>query len=262
MATLKTLLGLGRHPKWNVADHITEPSPGVFFVEGPASNWVIVTDAGGYLLVDGGYPKDVDHVLASLRHLALAPAAAKAMLITHGHSDHTGSAGFFSRTFGTPVYCSTEEVSQLTGQVKHQVTLPVVLARIRDSKVGRWMVHAILAGGLKTNDVQAVRTFDEETLRSLPGAPVAVPLPGHTPGHTAYLFPAAAAIATGDALVTGHAISDHTGPQLLDPMFHHRVSEVLDSLEVLAGVTASIVLPGHGPVVRGAMADIVSAARG
>lgn len=250
-----------RHPKWDAAANTSEHGNGVFLVEGPASNWIIVSDESGFILIDGGYPGDINNVLASIRRLGLAPAAAKAMLITHGHSDHTGSAAFFARTFGTPVFCSAEEVAQLTGKVKYQVTLPMVLRRAGDLKILRWMVHAITAGGMKTNDVQSVKVFDSVTLSSLPGSPVAIHLPGHTPGHTAFLLPKADAIVSGDALVTGHAISRHTGPQLLDPMFHHRADEVQESLEMLAGVSASVILPGHGAAVHGAMADIVTAAR-
>ena len=84
----------------------SEPSPGVFFVQGPASNWIVVRDETGFLLIDSGYPSDRPLVLESIRHLGLRPADAKAMLITHGHVDHTGSAAYFSETYGTPILCA------------------------------------------------------------------------------------------------------------------------------------------------------------
>ena len=50
--------------QWTPADGVSEQAPGVFFVEGPASNWVVVRDATGFILIDSGYPADLPLVLA------------------------------------------------------------------------------------------------------------------------------------------------------------------------------------------------------
>jgi glyoxylase-like metal-dependent hydrolase (beta-lactamase superfamily II) len=250
-----------RRPVWDAAVNTTEHGSGTFLVQGPASNWVIVREGADFILIDSGYPADAGLVLASIRNLGLEPASAKALLVTHGHADHTGAAKHFSTTFGTPVYCAAAEIPQLTGQVKHQVTFPKVLPRIHQHGILAWMLHAIGAGGLKTNDIQAAQAFDAEALKALPGSPVAVPTPGHTPGHTSFYLPGTKVLVTGDCLVTGHPISCHDGPQLLDPMYHHRPDEVLMSLDALAGFNASTILPGHGAAVHGAMADIIAAVK-
>lgn len=250
-----------RKPVWNAAANTTEHGNGTFLVQGPASNWVIVRDGEDFILIDSGYPDDAVRVLDSIRSLGLEPASAKALLITHGHADHTGAARLFSTAFGTPVYCAAAEIPQLAGRVKHQVTFPQVLPRVHQHGILAWMLHAISAGGLKTNDIQAAQAFDADVLKALPGSPVAVPTPGHTPGHTSFYLPGTKVLATGDCLVTGHPISCHDGPQLLDPMYHHRPDEVPVTLDALAGFDASTVLPGHGAAVHGAMADIISAAK-
>lgn len=238
---------------------VHEVADGLFHVEGPASNWIIARDGTDFTLFDGGYPADTNLVLESIEHVGLTPSKARALMVTHGHSDHTGAAAYFSSEFATPVLCHPAEVPQLRGEVKHQVTLGQVLARAWNPRVGRWAAHAVVAGGLKTNDVQGAEAWVAADLANLPGGPVLVPTPGHTPGHAAYLLPGAGALVTGDALVTGHAISTDTGPQMLHPMFHHRPGEAREALDVLGSIRASLLLPGHGPAVEQTPASAIAA---
>lgn len=238
----------------------TEPAPGVFFVEGPASNWIILRRGGQFTLLDGGYRGDLPLVLASIRAAGLDPGDAVAVLITHAHVDHTGAAAHFARHYGTPVLSSTAEHGQLTGLEKFQVSPLQILARAWQPRVLHWAVRVLRAGGARAVPVPSAAVWDDALLASLPGSPVAVPTPGHTPGHTAFYLPAARAVATGDALVTGHAISARNGPQLLHPMFHHHGPGVQGSLAVLAKLDAGLLLPGHGPALRMPVRDAVVAA--
>ena len=246
------------HGDWDPRQRTTEPAEGVHFVEGPASNWIIVREGEDFLVVDGGYPGDLQRVLASIRQIGLEPADAKAMLITHGHVDHTGSAAHFSREYGTPILCSPEEVAHVRGQEKHQVTLGQVLRRAWRPRVCRWMLHVIRAGALAAEPATEARAWGANELRALPGSPRAVLVPGHTPGHTAFVLPKANAVVTGDALVTGHPLSKETGVQMLHPMFHSHPEAMGETLSRLADVDASLVLPGHGPALRMRIGDAIS----
>ena len=240
---------------------LTEPSPGICFVEGPASNWVILRAGERFTLVDAGYRGDLPLVLASIREAGLDPAAAVAVLVTHAHVDHTGAAAHFSREYGTPVLSSAAEHRHLTGQEKFSVTPLQVLARAWQPRVLHWAGQVLRAGGPKGVPVPRAAVWTDEMLAGLPGRPVAVPTPGHTPGHTAFYLPDAKAVITGDALVTGHAISPRSGPQLLHAMFHHDGEGAEKSLAVLARLDACLLLPGHGPALRTAVRDAVAAAR-
>ena len=82
----------------------------VHFVHGPAVNWLLVTDDTGVMLVDAGYPGDRADVLDSLRQLGYEAADVQAILLTHAHIDHFGSAIWFAKTHSTPVYCHADEV--------------------------------------------------------------------------------------------------------------------------------------------------------
>lgn len=246
---------------WDPASRTSEPSPGVFFVEGPASNWIVVRDGAGFIIIDSGYPADRPLVLASIRRLGLRPADANAMLITHGHVDHTGSAAYFSETYGTPVLCAPEELAHVQGKEKHQVTFGQVLVRAWRPRVFRWMAHVIKAGALKAKPATDAEAWSAAALKKLPGRPEAVPLPGHTPGSVAVLLPEAGAIAVGDSFASGHPLSRTEGPQMLHPMFHSDPAQALAATRALDGVDASVVLPGHGPALRMPLADALSALR-
>ncbi len=103
---------------------------------------------------------------------------------------------------------------------------------------------------------------DSQGIGHLPGKPVPVMTPGHTSGHTCYYLPEARAMATGDALVTGHAISRYRGPQVLENVFHQDPEENRLSLSLLAGYDADVVLAGHGPLWRGPIHEAVTMAGG
>ncbi|WP_395403965.1 MBL fold metallo-hydrolase [Arthrobacter sp. UC242_113] len=240
----------------------SEPSPGVFFVEGPASNWIVVRDDSGFMIIDSGYPADRLLVLESIRHMGLRPADARAMLITHGHVDHTGSAAYFSETYGTPILCAAEELAHVQGNEKHQVTFGQVIVRAWRPRVFRWMAHVIKAGALKAKPATGAQAWSAGTLSGLPGKPEAVLLQGHTPGHAAILLPAAGAIAVGDSFVSGHPLSRQGGPQMLHPTFHTDAAQALSETHRLDGTDAAVVLPGHGPALRMPLADALAALRG
>jgi glyoxylase-like metal-dependent hydrolase (beta-lactamase superfamily II) len=230
----------------------------VYFVEGPAANWTVVRDQAGFILIDSGYPADRPLVLESIHYLGLEPADAKAMLITHGHVDHTGSAAFFSTSFGTPILCAPEELPHVQGKEKHQVTFGQVLVRAWRPRVFRWMLHVIQAGALQGEPATQARAWNPAGLRSLPGSPEAILLPGHTPGNASVLLPHAGAIAVGDSFVGGHPLSRTTGPQMLHPMYHADPAAAVAATRRLAGVDASVILPGHGPAMRMPLAEALA----
>jgi glyoxylase-like metal-dependent hydrolase (beta-lactamase superfamily II) len=214
------------------------------------------------MIIDSGYPSDRLLVLESIRHMGLRPADARAMLITHGHVDHTGSAAYFSETYGTPILCAPEELAHVQGKEKHQVTFGQVIVRAWRPRVFRWLAHAIKAGALKAKPATAAHAWTAGRLSSLPGRPEAVLLPGHTPGSAAILLPAAGAIAVGDSFASGHPLSRQEGPQMLHSMFHTDAAQALAATHRLDGTAAAVLLPGHGPALRMPLADALAALPG
>ena len=71
----------------------------------------------------------------------------------------------------------------------------------------------------------------------------------------------AGVLISGDALVSGHAISRVRGPQLLPGLFHHDRARATASLDVLGALEGDLLLPGHGPAHRGPLKDAAAEAR-
>ncbi|NVN00675.1 MBL fold metallo-hydrolase [Arthrobacter sp. SDTb3-6] len=237
-----------------------ECADGVFLVAGPASNWIILREGREFTVIDSGYPGDRADFIKSIRQLGLEPRNMAALLITHGHVDHTGSARMLSDGFGVPVLSAAAEQGQMTGRDKNQVSPRQILVRAWRPRVFRWTRHIVAAGGANPTRVPGSGAFTDELLAGLPGSPRALATAGHTPGHTAFLLPSGC-LATGDALVTGHPLSTVDGPQRLHPMFDHDRGRAGRSLDRLLEGGATTILPGHGKVLAMPIAEAVARAR-
>ncbi|WP_037853873.1 MBL fold metallo-hydrolase [Streptomyces sp. NRRL S-340] len=230
---------------------VRQVADGTYLVHGNNTNWVILTEGDALTLVDTGYPGDRQDLLDSLAAVGGSPEAVAAVLITHAHNDHLGSAEHLRATYGTPVRLHEDEVPHARREFLHQVSIGTVLRNGWRPGVLPWAVHSLRVGGTTNLPVAAPEPFPVAGPLDLPGRPVPVHTPGHTRGHTVFHLPDAGVVISGDALVSGHPTSRITGPQLLPDMFHHERARALDSLEILEGLEADVLLPGHGPVHRG-----------
>ncbi|MET9387799.1 MBL fold metallo-hydrolase [Streptomyces sp. NPDC002928] len=234
---------------------------GTYLVHGSNTNWVILTEGDAVTLIDTGYPGDRQLVMESLAAVGSSPEAVAAVLITHAHNDHLGSAEYLRATHGTPVYLHEAEVPHARREFLQQVTVGEVLRNAWRPGVLPWMVHVLRSGGTEQHPVTAPEPFPGTGPLDLPGRPVPVHTPGHTVGHTVFHLPDAGIVVSGDALVSGHATSRATGPQLLPDMFHHERARAMASLDVIEALAADVLLPGHGPVHQGSVRAAAQQAR-
>ncbi|MEU0898331.1 MBL fold metallo-hydrolase [Streptomyces massasporeus] len=240
---------------------VQQVADGTYLVHGSNTNWVILMEGDAVTLVDTGYPGDRERVLASLAQVGSSPEAVAAVLITHAHNDHLGSAEYLCATYGTPVHLHEAEVPHARREFLHQVSVGTVLGNGWRPGVLPWAVHALRSGGTAHVPVTAPQAFPKAGALDLPGRPVPVHTPGHTDGHCAYHLPGTGVLISGDALVSGHPTSRVEGPQLLPEMFHHERPRALASLDVLAELEGELLLPGHGAVHRGPVRDAARRAR-
>ncbi|MEU2620798.1 MBL fold metallo-hydrolase [Streptomyces sp. NPDC007157] len=241
---------------------VHEVGKGIYLVHGQHTNWVILKDGDAVTLVDTGYPGDRPGLLDSLAEVGSSPEAVAAVLITHAHNDHLGSAEYLRDTHGTPVYLHEAEVPHARREFLQQVSVGAVLRNAWRPGVVPWLVHVLRVGGTEQHPVIAPEAFPvADGPLDLPGRPVPVHTPGHTDGHTVYHLPDAGIVISGDALVSGHRTARLTGPQLLPDMFHHERSRAVESLGVIETLDGDVLLPGHGPVHRGSVAAAARQAR-
>jgi glyoxylase-like metal-dependent hydrolase (beta-lactamase superfamily II) len=230
----------------------------VHLARGDAVNWVLVADDAGVLLIDAGYPGDRTDVLASLGALGYDAADVRAVLLTHAHVDHLGSAIWLAKTHGTPVYCHADEVGHARREYLEQASPLRVAAHLWRPSWAVWSAHLVRNGGLRREGIPTAAPLTGDIAAELPGQPIPIPTPGHTSGHCSYLVDGV--LASGDALVTGHAVLPRSGPQLLPAMFSHDQDGCVRSLAALALLETDIVAPGHGDLWRGAIREATEAA--
>ena len=228
---------------------LTAITDAVHFVQTDLVNWTLVTDGTGVVVIDAGFPGQRDEVLDSVRQLGFGVDDIHAILLTHAHVDHFGSAIWFAKTHGTPVFCHAGEVAHAHREYLEQVSLLDLAAKAWRPRYLKWSYAIARKGALKRGAIPTARALTEEVAAALPGAPRAIPSPGHTGGHCSFLVDGV--LISGDALVTGHPTSTHHGPQLLPGLFNHDQDGCVRSLSALGMLDTDVLLPGHGPVWRG-----------
>lgn len=238
-----------------------EVTKDVFCVEGTSVNWVLVREGSDLTLVDGGWLGDAAKVEASIREIGHRPEDVRAVLLTHAHIDHTGALGHLWRRYGIPAYAHVSEVPHARGEYREQATPLDLVPHVWSRRGLKWVADIVRAGALKHQEIPDIHPLLQDGPLDLPGRPVPVACQGHTSGHNAYLFPGLGAVATGDALVTGHPLSAATGPQLLPSFFSHSQEQSLAALDVLGALEADILLPGHGEPWYGDLSEAAAMAR-
>ncbi|TFV59158.1 MBL fold metallo-hydrolase [Mycobacterium sp. PS03-16] len=218
-------------------------------------NWTVVADETGVLLIDAGFPGHRDDVVDSVRRLGFGVGDIRAILLTHAHVDHFGSAIWLAHAHGVPVYAHTAEVGHAKREYLEQVSPVDVAKHVWHPRWLKWSLAISRKGGMERGGIPTVQPLTADIAAGLPGAPTAVPTPGHTGGHCSYVVDRV--LVSGDALVTGHPLLSRERPTLLPSLFNHDQPGCVRSLATLGALDTEVLLPGHGPVWRGAIGEAV-----
>ncbi len=231
----------------------------VHFAHTDLVNWTLVADDSGVILIDAGFPGNRDEVLASMGRLGFGVEDLRAILLTHAHIDHFGSAIWFAKTHGTPVYCHADEVGHAKREYLEQASPADVVAHAWQPRWLKWSLAISRKGAFTHDGIPTAQALTEDVAARLPGAPLAIPSPGHTGGHCSFVVDGV--LISGDALVTGHPVATRSGPQLLHKVFNHDQAGCVRSLAALAMLDTEVLVPGHGPVWRGPIREASELAR-
>jgi glyoxylase-like metal-dependent hydrolase (beta-lactamase superfamily II) len=203
-----------------------------------------------WVLVDAGLPGFARPIARAAAHRFGGGARPRAIVLTHGHFDHVGTAGKLAERWNVPIYAHELELPYLTGQAAYPPPEP---------RVG--------GGGIAALSPLFPRgPFDlRPRMRMLPrdGTVPAMPgwrwihTPGHTPGHVSLFREADRAVIVGDAFVTTKQASLMASltnrPEIQGPPAYYTPDwgSSWGSVELLSALEPELAATGHGPPMRG-----------
>lgn len=192
------------------------------------NTYIVSTGKKECIIVDPG--ADVDHIFERLEALNMKPVA---IVLTHGHLDHTAVAERIRQTHeGIPIAIHEADAALLHGSTRerHLETLRVLTPDAR--QVLDQLYSELPEPDLFLNDGENVLDSDLEVLHT----------PGHTPGSVCFYSEERHVLFSGDTLLfagIGNADQPEGDQQGL-------LSSIKDKLFRLPEETR--LFPGHGPL--------------
>lgn len=189
------------------------------FAAGPyKTNTYVAINGGEAFVVDPGmHTHD-----RTVEYLQQENATLQAVLLTHGHLDHTRDAGSLATQFNVPVYIHPDDEFMLSGG-----------EGVSDHT-------KLLFDAANMTPIRELRYFEDNTTITIAGISLEVKhAPGHSPGSV--LLIDERFVFSGDVLfrgTIGRTDLQHSDPKAMDRSLAGPVWSLDDDLAVL---------PGHGP---------------
>jgi len=209
----------------------------------------LVATTDGLTLVDAGLAGHWKLLRRELAAMGAGPEDITAVVLTHGDSDHIGFAERLRREHGVPVHIHAADADRATGGPKPEAGW----GKINPFAVAQFLGYAASHGGLKTEWLTEVTTFQAPLTLDVPGRPRVIGLPGHSPGSVAFEFAGIGALFVGDALTTRNVVTGRRG--LAPAPFTDEPMQAQQALAALTELDTQWLIPGHGPIARDVALD-------
>jgi glyoxylase-like metal-dependent hydrolase (beta-lactamase superfamily II) len=218
-------------------------------------NSYLVEESGEVTIIDAGMPSYWADLPAELAAMGRSLDDVRAVVLTHGHSDHIGFAERARRERGLPVSVHELDAALARGEVPN----PAKGGPTRLVPLLRFLWFGVTHGALRTKNLSEVATYGDGATLDVPGAPRVILVPGHTPGSAALHMPSHDALFAGDTFATIAVTTGETGPMIAP--FTADPAQALASLDRLGRIEAAWLLPGHGEPWTGGVGEAIGRIR-
>lgn len=181
-----------------------ETFPGLYSVRGWLGCCHVLIEDKEVVLIDTGLWGEHWLILRLLRDLGLSPKNIRAILLTHGHLDHTGNLHPLVQLSQAAVYAHTGEQVHVDGHFAYRQAARVCGAM---EAVGRFT--------FRYRPAQITHEFKNGEKLPFWGGLKVVHLPGHTSGHCGFFSEKHSLLFSGD-LFASYAFSVHPPPAILN----------------------------------------------
>jgi glyoxylase-like metal-dependent hydrolase (beta-lactamase superfamily II) len=223
-------------------------------------NWYLLEEAGHVTIVDAGCPGYRPQLEGALAEIGRTIDDVDAIVLTHAHIDHVGFAQTLQDERGISVYAHEAEVPQATTGKPPKTDGSFLPALLRYRTARRMVFHIARNGGARPPKVARVEAFTDGQELDVPGHPMVIGTPGHSPGHCLLYAPSEGSAFVGDALCGWSTVTGEPGPILPPRQFNNSTARARASLERIESLDAETLYFGHGdPWTAGAAAAVAEA---
>lgn len=190
----------------------------IYLLESSRGSYCYLIKGNETVLIDTGFPWKGKALLREIKELGVTPESIKHIFLTHHDIDHIGNVCMLQKLTGADVWASEADIPYITGQSPWYGFKKHINNIMRVKKPGN--VRA-LSEGKAVAGVEAVYT------------------PGHTPGHTCFIY--------DGVLFAGDLVENKKGGLVPYPSPWTRdMPALLQSIKKIEEYSFEWICPAHG----------------